>query len=63
VRQLLAKEQALMTDTANAIATGIRWAEDADEFDATRVLSFCGSQRPHLVSCFIKKTIEIRGIE
>ncbi len=52
-----------MTDTANAIATGIRWAEDADEFDATRVLSFCGSQRPHLVSCFIKKTIEIRGIE
>ena len=38
-----------MTDTANEIAAGIRWAEDAVEFDATRVLSFYGSQRPHLV--------------
>jgi hypothetical protein len=38
-----------MTDTANDIATGIRGAEDADEFDATRVLSCYGSQRLHLV--------------
>jgi hypothetical protein len=52
-----------MTDTANKIATGIRGP--AVEVDATRALSFYGSQRPHLVpaSCFVKKTIEIRGIE